>query len=175
MKRYYILLICLTLSLSYANESKSKIDQKEHTENNLKPEHDDHDKHDDHEKSEEAEANKSVGTEKGIIEASEKLGFKLSPEAIKRIGFKTIKFTPTFPCKISIDSILESKNEVNIYRIREGYIKRIDFEKIRTINNFIEIKSNELKIDDEIILDKIGFIRLAELAAYGGNENGHSH
>jgi hypothetical protein len=64
--------------------------------------------------------------------------------------------------------------EKNIYRYRNGFYRRIDFETKKRNVDKILIQSDDLKINDEIVTVGISFIRLAELAAFDGAE-GHSH
>ncbi len=132
--------------------------------------------HDEHteEKKEEGQENSKIGDSKGIMKADEVNGFILSPEALKNfnISFILIKNqTITIP----ESAILKSLEETNIYRRRNQYIKRIDFQVVSKNDKLITIKSNDLTINDEIAIEGIGFIRISELAAYGGAEEGHSH
>lgn len=128
-----------------------------------------------HEGEKHEEENSKIGNGKGIISASEDKGFELSREAMKNFSFTTIKLSGDFPWKLPISSLLLSQDEVNIYRIREKMIKRIDLEVIKKTEGFIWIKSFDLKNGDSVIISNIGFIRIAELVAFGGAEEGHSH
>lgn len=123
---------------------------------------------------EEGEAG-NIGPDKGILEASEKNGFKLSPEAIKNFDLKYQKLTGDGPWILPKNSIVYSGKEINLYRLRNGFFKRIDFETIKKTSSDITADSDDMREGDEIILVGIGFLRIAELAAFGGVADGHAH
>jgi len=146
--------------------------------------HDDHTDHADEEKSahkgehegdQHEEENTKIGTDKGILKADKNLGFILSPEAIKNFGIKTIKVTGSSMGKVPFNARVLSKEEVNLFRMRNGFIKRIDFVKLSTVGDFMRIQSSELANGDELITDGVGFVRIAEITAFGGAAEGHSH
>lgn len=130
-------------------------------------EHDDHGHDEEHEEHEE---NSQVGEGKGILEASEDDGIKLSPQAEK--NFEIQKVTGTIIAKSAIVKVGE---EINLYRYRDGFYKRIDFQIIKKDGNQIHIKSPDLKPSDQIVVQGMGFIRVSEIAAFGGAVTGHSH
>ena len=112
----------------------------------------------------------SIGPDKGILEASERKGIKISPEALKNFGIKTLKLTGDGPWSIPKSAILQSGEEINLFRLRDGFFKRIDFQ---TTNNLVD--SDDMRENDEIVISGLGYLRTAELAAFGGAEHGHSH
>lgn len=128
-----------------------------------------------HEEEKHEEENSKIGNGKGIISASEDKGFELSPEAVKNFSFTTIKLSGDFPWILPDSALLLSQDEINIYRIREKIIKRVDLEVIKKTEGSIWIKSFDLKNGDSVIISNVGFIRIAELTAFGGAEEGHSH
>lgn len=135
--------------------------------------HDEHEHHDEAE--EDHESNPSVGSEKGIIAASKENGFKLSPEAIKNFEIQTLKLSGAGPWKVPLSARLLSGEEVNLYRVRDGFIKRIDFTIAKKASDPMTISSPELRAGDEVVVKGIGFLRVADLAAFGGMAHGHSH
>ncbi len=154
----------------HKNKDKSKgHDEDKEDDHGVAGEHDDHGEH------EEGEENPQVGSTKGILEANETSGFKLSPEAEKNFGIQKIKVGNATLVEIPKEAILTAVSEVNIYRVREGFYKRIDFIKMKDANNLISVKSKDLKSGDEIVIRGLGFLRIAELAAFGGAPEGHSH
>ncbi len=166
----------------YASE-EHKNDHKEDHAN-----HDDHgngkDKHEDEHEGEhqdehgdehEENENSKVGPDKGITSASAEEGFSLSPEALKNFDVQTIKIDKASPWNIPASAVVNSLEEVNIYRIRDGHIKRIDFEIVTSDKRFMKINSHDLKNGDSVIINGVGFVRIAELVAYGGGSEGHSH
>ncbi|MBC7456901.1 MAG: hypothetical protein H7235_01390 [Bdellovibrionaceae bacterium] len=116
------------------------------------------------------EENFQVGVGKGIVAASEDDGIKLSPQAEK--NFEIQKVTGNIIAKSALVKVGE---EVNIYRYRDGFYKRIDFQIVKKVGDQIHIKSHDLKPSDQIVVQGMGFIRVAEIAAFGGAVSGHSH
>ena len=122
----------------------------------------------------EEEENESVGPEKGIQEADEHKGFRLSPEALKNFEIKTMKLGKS-PFTVPTTVVVRSGDEVNLFRMRGGYFKRIDFQTIRKNGQQLVISSPELESGDEIVTSGLGLLRIAELSAFGGLAEGHSH
>lgn len=126
------------------------------------------------------EKNPQVGENKGILIADKDQGFKLSPEAERNFEIKRIKIAHSSQVEITKDMIVTAGVEENIYRFRDGFYKRIDFAIIKRIQNKaasekIIIRSKDLKDGDEIVTAGLGFLRVTEIAAYGGAPEGHSH
>lgn len=173
-----ILSLCMVLVLYRSataethkhDSSKKEEHHDEHaheaSEENHKDDHDD-------EKSEEGS---NVGPDKGITEANKNKGFKLSAEANKNFDLKTMKLVGGGPWTLPSSARMLSQEEENIYRLRDGFIKRIDFNLIsKDRSGKMNIKSEDLKEGDEVIIEGVGFVRIAELAAFGGAPEGHSH
>jgi hypothetical protein len=123
----------------------------------------------------EEEANPGVGPEKGILSADEHEGFKLSPEAIKSFELQHQKLNGPSPWKLPRTALLLAGEERNIYRVREGNYKRIDFKVLKDAPDSMTIESSDLKTGDEVVIKGLGFLRIAELSAFGGAPEGHSH
>ena len=117
----------------------------------------------------------NVGPDKGILEASEEKGFKLSPQAVKNFELKTQKLSGSGPWTVPHSAKLLSGEEMNIYRQRDGYFKRIDFNAIKRTPQQLTLSSKDLRSGDEVVVNGIGFLRIAELTAFGGAPEGHSH
>lgn len=132
---------------------------------------DGHAHHDDHDE----EENASVGPDKGILEIDEDLGFKLSPEATKNFDLQVQKLSGQGPWSVSRSSLLHSGEEVNVFRRRQGFYKRIDFKEVRRTATEITLSSVDLRNGDELVVAGLGFLRIAEMAASGGVAHGHSH
>ena len=101
-------------------------------------------------------------------------GFKLNATAMKTFEIKTVKIASQ-QIKISKNAIYRGLNEVNIYRFRAGLFKRIDFKTLSQDKNDYLVSSPDLKIGDGIVVNGIGFLRMAEIAASGGLSDSHSH
>lgn len=108
-----------------------------------------------------------IGPDKGIIEAKEDLGMKLSPEAQKNFEIKTLKLTGTGPWTVPQIARVTAGEESSLYRMRDGFYKRISFETVQKINSSLRIRSDSLKSGDEIVIQGTGFLRISELAAFG--------
>lgn len=124
--------------------------------------------------SEESEA-ASVGPDKGITEVSESKGFKLSPEALKNFELKYFKLSSDGPWIFSKSTLVHSGEEVNVFRLRNGFFKRVDVETLKSTDKEITVDSDDLREGDEVVTSGLGFLRIAELAATGGAPHGHSH
>ncbi len=130
--------------------------------------HDDHSDHGD----EKEEGDSKVGQGKGIEAASEDAGIKLSPQAVKSFEVTTLKVTK-LPIALPNSALLFLAEDVEIYRLRGGFFKRIDFKKT-SIKPLI-VNSSDLVVGDEIVTGGVSFIRIAEIAAFGGAPDGHAH
>lgn len=137
-------------------------------------EHESHEKHEE-EHAEHDEENSQVGTDKGITEATEENGIKLSPEAEKNFEIEKIAVNKDGKVSIHTDSIVTAGVEVNVFRYRNGFYKRIDFKKIAQTNQQITLTSKDLTTGDFVVTQGLGFLRIAEIAAFGGAPEGHSH
>ena len=121
----------------------------------------------------ESEENSQVGPTKGILEASETDGIKLSGEAEKNFGIDRIKVSSSEVIELPRSAIVRAVAEVNVFRYRNGFYKRIDFLLLNRSEDKIRISSKELKTGDEIVTRGLGFLRVAEIAAFGGAPEGH--
>jgi hypothetical protein len=128
-----------------------------------------------HGEGEEAEEGGKVGPGKGIIEANERLGFKLSPEALKNFDLKNILLKGDGPWKLPASAIVKAGEEVNLFRLRDGFFKRIDFQNLSKSGQTVIVDSDDMRDGDVIVVSGLGFLRIAELAAFGGVSEGHSH
>ena len=124
---------------------------------------------------EEEEGSSQVGLDKGILEADEHQGIKLAPEAARTFSLKTINLTGNGPWSVPASAKLHSGEEVNLYRLRAGFYKRIDFKELRKEDGAISVAAADLRAGDQVVVGGIGFLRIAELAAFGGAPEGHSH
>ena len=193
MKKFFlsIIIAIFSLSNSYAGDDhdhkKEDPKHEEHGEQEDHKEHGDHKKGDEHEDGEHAEGEKGhahggheeeenpqVGPNKGILAADEKLGFKLGVEAEKNFEISRLKVVQGV-VELPKKAIVTAGTEVNVYRFREGFYKRIDFDTVSKNSEKITIRSEDLKAGDEVVINGMGFIRIAELAAFGGAPEGHSH
>ncbi|MFN3695853.1 MAG: hypothetical protein ACK4VO_00320 [Pseudobdellovibrio sp.] len=121
------------------------------------------------------EENSQVGPDKGILEASEDDGIKLSPEAEKNFDIEKFEVTNANGISIEKSTLVTSGIETNLYRYRNGFYKRIDFKVLSKNGNKLTVASKDLSKGDSIVTKGSGFILIAEIAAFGGAPEGHSH
>lgn len=121
------------------------------------------------------EESTQVGPDKGVLEASESQGIKLSPEAEKNFDIAKSKVTNASYVQLPKSAIVTAGTEINLFRLRNGFYKRVDFNLISKNGNSILVKSTDLAAGDEVVTSGMNFIRLAEIAAFGGAAEGHSH
>jgi len=156
-------------------------DQKGHNDKTKKE--DDHDDHEEGEKHAdedgdnhgEEEGNPQVGADKGILEANKEKGFKLSPEAEKNFSINKMKVAKAHNIEIPKSAQVTSGLEINLYRVRDGYYRRIDFTVVSSNSTTMIVNSKELSPNDEIALTGLGFLRISEVSAFDGAPAGHSH
>jgi hypothetical protein len=101
-------------------------------------------------------------------------GFKLSDTSIKNFELTYVDYK-TPGTSISSKAIFRSLSEVNIYRVRAGLFKRIDFKTLEKNKDTWKVSSPDLMSGDKIVVSGIGFLRIAEIAASGGLSDSHSH
>ncbi|MBK7842907.1 MAG: hypothetical protein IPJ71_04315 [Bdellovibrionales bacterium] len=164
----------------HADHDEHKEDGHKHDEHEREDEHsgaDEHGESHEHGKSNEHgehEESAQVGPDKGILEVSESEGFKLSPEAEKNFELSRVKVSSD-SLELPKSAIVTAVSEVNVFRYRNGFYKRIDFSEVNRSQGKIRIRSKDLKSGDEIVVHGLGFLRIAEIAAFGGAPEGHSH
>lgn len=161
MRKTLVLLSLLFSFDVYGNQSHSHDEKEEHA----------------HEKEHELghEENSQVGAGKGIVSASEEHGIQISPQAEKVFEIQRVTIQQTQTIELPKTAVVTAGTEVNLYRYRDGHYKRIDFELIRKTEKQIVVLSKDLKKGDEIVVRGMGLLRIAEIAAFGGAPEGHSH
>lgn len=121
------------------------------------------------------EENKKIGPDKGVTAFNKEEGFKISQESEKNFELKFIPYLNQGPIAIPKNAIFFGLEEKNIYRVRNGFFKRIDFKEILKSANEIKIESKDLMVGDKIVAAGIGFLRIVEISASGGLDAGHHH
>lgn len=189
MQFSFLLAILFIFSVaSFAEE-----EEHEHTEGAEHSEHADHAEHKGHneeregkegheeghshghkEEGEEHEAGPQVGPDKGITAADEHEGIKLSPEAEKNFEITRVKASAG-ATELPRAAVVTAGIEVNLFRYRSGFYKRIDFDFVQKSGEKVTVRSKELRSGDEIVVNGLGYLRIAEIAAFGGAPEGHSH
>jgi len=111
----------------------------------------------------------------GLLAADEHDGIKLSPTAQKNFDLEMVTLSGKAPWSVPESAVLHSGEEVNVYRLRDGFFKRVDFNKKSQSAGKITLESKDLQSGDQIVTRGLGFLRIAELSAFGGTPEGHSH
>lgn len=189
-----LLIFCFYENVGMAQESKKE--EHKHEEGEKHDDHakdgeekrDDHDhgaeggeKHDDHDEGGghgghgHEEGNENIGPGKGIVSASEEEGFQISPQAEKNFEIKRFQVPGSAQFEIPKTAIVTAGTEVNLYRYRDMHYKRVDFVFVSKGDKKVIVKSKDLKAGDEIVVLGTGLLRIAEIAAFGGAPEGHSH
>lgn len=135
-----------------------------------------HGKEDSHQHEDEdhgSEVNSAVGPDKGIREKNEN-GFKISPEATMAFDFKVQSLTGKIT-EIPRAALVDIKNDQFVYRLREGWLKRLKMKILTKNKQKLTIELSDYKEGDQIVVSAVGFVRTAEMVAEEGVAHGHSH
>lgn len=175
---FFFLFLFSVLLNGMENSLPAKDDHKHEEKDSYDHKSKDEHRHDESEKesgAHQSEENNQVGPGKGIISASPSEGIRISPEAEKNFNILRIPVAAKTQLVIPRSAIVTSGVEVNLYRYRNGNYKRIDFNLIDKKATEVIIQSKDLKSGDEIVIRGMGFLRIAEISAFGGAPDGHSH
>ena len=112
---------------------------------------------------------------KGVLAASEEEGLRLASEPLATFGIKTLALEGAGPWRVPASARLFSLEEVNLYRQRDGFFRRIDFIEVQREGESLLIRSGALRAGDAVATEGIGYLRLIELNALGGEPAGHAH
>lgn len=164
--KYFLVLVLFFISLSGYSEENIKSESKEKN-------HEEHDEEHgaERDKEHDEETSSSVGPNKGITEKGPN-GFKLSDEAIKTFRLQTVGVNST-NMTISNQSIVRIKNGKFVFRLKDGWYKRVEIKIIQTNQGLVTIKSAELADGDKIVNAGVGFLRIAEVFSEEGAEHSH--
>lgn len=118
------------------------------------------------------EENSAVGPDKGITAYEEDKGFKLSPEAEKTFEITTSAFSGG-SISLPKSAVFRGLEVTNLFRVRDGFYRRIDFKTLSKTADRIVVSSPDLASGDRVVLTGVGFLRIVELQAGGGIEDHH--
>ena len=156
----------------HAHKDEKKHGDEKHSEHG-EEKHEDHGDEHGSEHTEES-ASASVGPTKGILSASDETGFQLSPEALKSFEIRSEKIL-NGTLSLAKGSIVHSGESVALFRLREGFFKKVPVKIIKRTDDKIQVKVTDFKAGDEVVTRGAAFLRIAELDAAGGIGHGHSH
>jgi hypothetical protein len=158
-------------------EDKKTDSHKEHgSEKDDEHEHKDGKKHEDDEKDEhghgeEEESIGGVGKGNAVTAADEHEGIQLSVKSQNAIGLKSESYQNG--C-VPVTALVRHQNEVSVYRLRNGWYKRVSVKVEKIENGQAVIQTDELSQGDFVVVQSVALLRVAELDAFSG-EVGHSH
>ncbi len=150
---------------------------------------DDHDHKHDHEHAEGEEASSGehehehgaeenlnkVGPDKGVVKASESLGFMLKDKVERNFSIAKQKLPDQGPFVIPTTALLLSGMEKKVFRYRNNYWKAVNVEITRKSAEQSIIKSTELAAGDSIAITGVGFLKIIEQSVFGPAIEGHVH
>lgn len=105
------------------------------------------------------EASIEVGPQKGVIEVNQEKAFKLSPEAMKNFEVRSIPYSQG-NVVVPKEAIVRTLKEAQIFRVRDGFLKAIDFKTVSKSEKSWTVRSTELRAKDEIATGGVGFLRI---------------
>lgn len=131
--------------------------------------------HNEAEKGHEEEGeSKNVGPNKGIISYDEHDGFVLSPEAFKNFKVEYLTLQNAAPWSLPKAALVTTQEDRSVYRNRDGKLLRVDVSVVSKTKEHAQIKSDDLRPGDQIVVRGAEFLRVAELDVTSG-ESGHHH
>ncbi len=116
-----------------------------------------------------------VGPDKGVVKASENLGFMLKDKVERNFSIEKQKLPSQGPFVIPATALLLSGMEKKVFRYRNNYWKAVDVEIIRKSASQSTVKSKELAPGDSIAVTGVGFLKIIEQSVFGPAIEGHVH
>lgn len=120
------------------------------------------------------EAELEVGPGKGVAEVSKDKAFKLSPEAMKRFEIQT---TPVKDGQVSLPKagVVRTLTTSQVFRVRDGWIKSIDFEKVSQNGPAQTVRSKHLTNGDSVVTNGVGYLRIIAAQLGEPEDDGEGH
>lgn len=126
--------------------------------------------HDEHEESEEGSVG-GVGKGNAVTAADENDGIRLSPKAIETMGIKTAPYNKG---QIPASALVRYQDNIGVYRLRNDWFKLLPIRIKGQQGDILTILAADLEPNDQIVIERTGLMRAAELDAFSG-EASHSH
>ena len=117
---------------------------------------------------------KAVGEGKAIVEISEEKGFKLSKEAIKTLELKLLN-VDSDEFLIEKTTLVTSKKLKGVYRFRGGFFKLLLVELKKEVDGKYLVKAKGVDFGDQIVINGVGLLRVADVYSTDKAEYSHSH
>ncbi len=113
-----------------------------------------------------------IGPGKAVLAVSEKDGLRLSDAAIRRLGLAFQEAKRGEVQDLPAESLVSSRDEVAIYRLRGGWIRRVEVRVVSRSKSRARVRTKELAAGDRIVIAGAGFVRTAELDVLGDEKEG---
>lgn len=110
-----------------------------------------------------------AGPKMAVMEANLKDGFRLSENAKKVIGL-VVKPLGAHPYKIPKSAVVYYGDRIGVYRLRDGWFKLVEIQKISELNSETTIRSSDLKTGDQIVVEGVALLRVSDMDAFGGEQ-----
>ncbi len=122
------------------------------------------------------EAEIEIGPNKGVTQVTPDKSFKLSPEAMKSFGIKSISVAGG-AIPLPKEAIVHTLKNSQIFRIRDGFLKAVSFKTQSKSDRIWTILSGELQPKDEVVTGGVGFLRIiaSQLGEVEAEEEEHGH
>lgn len=156
------------------HSTKSHEHNKEEAHEHGKEEAQVHDKVEADEHGHEEGERRNVGPDKGVLEASEDLGFKLRKGVEERFGIKSLPISTGKPGNLPKGAVVYSKEDYQVFRRRDGFWKPIKVKATRR-GDVVAVETTELKAGDQVAIEGLGFLKIVELSVFGPAIEGHIH
>ena len=160
------------------HDHKKDKDMKKHSKHDGHDHGDDHqhgDDHDDHSSHAHGHGGgQAVGKNKAITEVDEKKGFKLSKEAIKTLKLK-LQTVDRESFKISKKTLVAFKKNKGVYRFRAGFFKLLPASISKELSDGYMVTAKGVDFGDQIVVDGVALLRVADVYSTDKSEYGHSH
>ncbi len=161
------------------NDGHNHKKKKSHSEDEHKKEGHKHDSEDEHKDGDEEEhghggGGKAVGEGKAIVEISEEKGFKLSKEAINTLELKLLN-VDSDEFLIEKTTLVTSKKLKGVYRFRGGFFKLLPVELKKEVDGKYLVKVKGVDFGDQIVINGVGLLRVADVYSTDKAEYSHSH
>lgn len=101
---------------------------------------------------------------KAVLESSETLGFRLSPQAIQTLGIETTILSREGVTGIPPEALVYFQDEIGVYRLREGWFRLVHLDD-----------PQELRAGDSVAVRGAAYLRVTDLSLSGGELAGHHH
>ena len=169
---------------SHSGHEHSKQEKHDDHEYHKEDDHSKHDNIDEHKGHDHAKedyhkwhdhgASKAIGKGKAIEVVDEKMGFKLSKEAIKTLKIK-LQNVDGDEFEISKSTLVSSKSIKGVYRFRAGFFKLLTAKILKETKTGYKVKVAGVDFGDQIVINGVGLLRVTDVYSTDKSEYGHSH